>query len=233
MEGFLAEAETKPLQQSIKSKRASTFETAGTTSYFNLDFRSYTPWSLQARYSVKSKTKHYQLQPPALRIVDRDKSSALAPGLDTSQQTKGKKCLYSNPWRVVSAPSSYTYSHREGSFTNGRGCTWTPYYFRFSRTQYTPSDHSVKQPSQSNLDIKLQRNVLGESNELKPTKSWIWSDQLIQQDASQRKRKRNNCETFVYLMRSPYLNGKEHTGFSSQKRQSSRKCEAWLKSNIF
>ena len=228
MEGFFAGEELKEQQGSIDSvvtlaqiKRTNCIGNANATSQ-SFVFKSYTPWSLQAKYSEKvySQPSSFERAQP---------KGCLA----TSHSTKDKANLHhSKSWRVVSAPSSYYYNHCEGTYSNGRGCTWTPYFFRFSHPQHTGQSVTRKVTSHKMLEAKPLRNVqLQASSDLKPTKSWIWSDHPQQ---AEQKCKGKKCEAFFNVMRSPYLRQNmsisSTTQMFSSKLQSSHKCEAWLKS---
>lgn len=212
MEGILLAKETKePAHLRSHSKKSSLGTTLPSPSYL---FRGYTPWSVQATYSGGSRYSQLSLSSAT--------EHAKINGFMVSQ-TKEKK-HHSNPWKAISAPVSFAYSCSEGTFANGRGCTWTPYYFRFCQPSLQPTNQSATNSS----EIEPLKDVLQDSNELKATHSWIWCDQ------PQPSAEKCNDETFINLMRSPYLL-RRHTGtpLSSQKLQSSHKCEAWLKSSKF
>lgn len=176
-------------------------------------FRSYTPWSIQANCSERSCSQPISSNGTKLK--------------GSLPQIRDKKCP-NNPWKIVSAPSSYVYSYCEGNFTNGRGCTRTPYYLYFFQQQQL-ARLNVSEPSRSSNspEIKAQtKNHLQPSNELTVTQSWIWSNHPQHEENKKRK-------SFANLMRSPYLRAQERsaTPYSSRKLQSSHKCQAWLKSS--
>lgn len=179
-------------------------------------FRGYTPWSIQANHSETRCSK-------ASTVI----SSNYSKPRSSIAQNKDAKYL-NNPWRIISAPSSYVYSYCAGTFTNGRGCTWTPYYLHFPNLKYTHL--SINEPTQVHVTSAFKKTKSFQqtvaSNELIATKSWIWSEHPQPEKHSRRK-------TFTNLMRSPYLraHGHNETSCSSRKLQSSDKCEAWLKSN--
>ena len=210
---ILTGEETKtPQQHRSTSKRGTSFGAPTPSPLFSLT--SYTPWSVQATYSSG---KSFKKLPSRSAIQKRNPSGPARP-------TLSKNCP-NNPWRVISAPSCYTYNHAEGSFTNGRGCTWTPHYFRFCQSQQTFERASKNEL----LEFKPSRRNISQSQDyLKPTKSWIWNDQPPPQESKKR-------ETFTHLMKSPYL--REHTdssmsSYSYQNLQYSQKCQAWLKSHL-
>ena len=176
-------------------------------------FRGYTPWSIQANHSESRCSK-----------ASTTIASNYSKPKNSAQQIIKYAKYRNNPWRVVSAPSSYVYSYCEGTFTNGRGCTWTPSYLHFPNLQYTYQ--SINEPTKVTSNIKKTKSYQQTSNELLATQSWIWSDHPQPEECRRRK-------TFMNLMRSPYLKTQERNGIScsSRKLQSSDKCEAWLKSN--
>ena len=181
--------------------------------------RGHTPWSIQANHS---ETRCSQL--PSLSASD------YVPNCNkgfTAAWTKEKMVPYNNdPCRVISAPASYAYSYHEGNFTNGRGCTWTPYYFRFLESSSQENRQNQSEPAHNDSRLKPLKNVHRDYNELKATQSWVWN-------YCPRPVERRRKETFVNIMRSPYLSGYRKTPSSSHKLQSSQKCEAWLKSNNY
>lgn len=204
-------------------KQASSIRT--TPSPLKVAFRGYTPWSVQANYSTSRLSKRSGLSSGCHGNLTEYKAKES----NVEYKTCKEKLETSNPWRIISAPSSYSYSHVEGSFTNGRGCTWTPHYFTFYRPPQTTSTIS-KEGNNECSDSKPSpgRINLPRCKELKPTQSWIWSNHP-------RVEKITKKETFANLMKSPYLrwssNRVSSRSYSSQSLLSSRKCEAWLKSN--
>lgn len=180
--------------------------------------RGQTSWSIDANHS---ETRCSQLPPLSASDYVSARSNRF-----TSYQTKNKTApCSSDPCRAISAPASYAYNYYDGNFTNGKGCTWTPYYLRYLESYSQENKRSLSQPARNDLMLKPLKNFHQDCDELKPTQSWIW-DYCPQ--PPQRRRK----ETCVNLMRSPYLlSGCNKEPYSSHKLQSSQKCEAWLKSN--
>lgn len=217
MNGILTGGETKTLQRESRSSHSkrgtkSCFGTPAPSPLFS--FMNYTPWSVQAYYSAG---RSFQI--PSQSAPQQGSRYEL-----TRSKINNKRGP-DNRWRVISAPSCYTYSHIEGNFINGQGCSWTPYYLHVSQSQRMSERETNEKKC---LDIKPSpKNISQDCKYLKPTKSWIWSDQPQPQES---KRK----ETFTYLMKSPYLRGHPETSMqcSYQALQYSQKCQAWLKSSL-
>lgn len=179
--------------------------------------RGQASWSIQANHS---ETRCSQLPPLST-------SHCVSNHWFTTYGTKYKTVPSSNdPCRAISAPASYAYNYHDGNFTNGKGCTWTPYYFRYLESFSQENKRSLSQPAHNDVMLKPLKNCHRDYDELKPTQSWVW-DYCPQ--PPQRRRK----ETCVNLMRSPYLSGCCKEPHSAHKLQSSQKCDAWLKSNNY
>ena len=145
MERILTAKETRGSQErrhlipSSDSKRGNSIGTSRTPlSPVAFIFRGYTPWSIQANHS--------ETRCPKVSTVIYLKPRSSRP------QNKDAKYL---PWRVVSAPSSYVYSYCAGTFTNGRGCTWTPYYLHFPNLKYT--HQSINEPTQPHVTSDFKK----------------------------------------------------------------------------
>ena len=176
-------------------------------------------WSIQANHS---ETRCSQL--PPLSTSNQVSATSNRWFTTVTSRTKNKTVPCGNdPCRAISAPASYAYNYHDGNFTNGKGCTWTPYYFRYLESSSRENKRSLSQPTRSDVPLKIFHR---DCDELKPTQSWVW-DYCPQ--PPQRRRK----ETCVHLMRSPYLNRCCKEPHSSHKLQSSQKCEAWMKSNSY
>ena len=173
--------------------------------------RGQTSWSIQANHS---ETRCSQLPP----LSTSDYASARS-----SRFRKMVPCS-TDPCRAISAPASYAYNYHDGNFTNGKGCTWTPYYFRYLESTSHENKQSLSQPARNDVMLKPLKSYHRDCDGLKPTRSWIW-------DYCPQPPQRRSKETCAYLMRSPYLSGCNKEPHSSHKLQSSQKCEAWLKSN--
>lgn len=180
--------------------------------------RDQTSWSIQGNHS---ETRCSQLPPLSTSDYISARSNCKC---FTASRTKDKTGPCRNdPCRAISAPASYAYNYCDGNFSNGRGCTWTPYYFRFLESSPRENRRIQSQPTRGDLRLKPLKNIHQDCDELKATQSWIW-------DYCPRPPERRKKETCVHLMKSPYLSGHNKESYS-HKLQCSQKCEAWLKSN--
>ena len=179
--------------------------------------RDQSSWSIQANHS---ETRCSWL--PPLSTSDYVSARSNYDWFMVSRTKDKTVACRNDPYRAISAPVSYAYNYCDGNFTNGRGCTWTPYYFCFLGPSSQEKRRSQSQPARSDLRLKSLKNFHRDCDELKATQSWIW-------DYCPCPPERRRKETCVNLMRSPYLSRCNKAPF--HKLQSSQKCEAWLRSS--